>query len=303
MSFNSASSSTSSPFSLAAYSTTNSYPARHYPYPYPYHNQTRMGNSTSPELSEPEDSDNLDDDEPSDTDSYGPPSPGSSIFLRGPTKNGADLAPARTMRVASKSNLRLPPLVNLDPQPPNPLYSSRNPTPKAQMEKLPPIYTQFMREFSIAPTATPQLPPTDPPSVPKATVAELRRQNINPYWVVLPRFGETCPFADKPSCSRTDWRPAMWERHVQTHLPDTMKEFWECPHCFRPFNRKCAFVNHLRKTRTECGVKGTLDMVHESDWKGRWFHEPMPLRYDNTPVVRPIHDLVHHSFRNKTSRV
>jgi len=261
------------------------------------------GRLRSPHFSEEDDEeDELDDDDDDDgsdddSDNGGPPQSTTSSFAdkhsspihsfnsRSPTTinggfNYPPISSSTSMHPSlgpqSKASLRLPPLLINDPSKPP--------------SKLPPIYTQFMREFSAAPPSGgptgSHLPSANPPSVPHETCAELRKQNVNPHWVVLPRFGDPCPFSDKNSCMRRDWRPAMWERHVQTHLPDTMKEFWECPHCFRPFNRKCAFVNHLRKTRTECGVKGTLDQIPESMWRDRWFHEPMPLRYPEGDIQR-----------------
>jgi len=190
------------------------------------------------------------------------------------------LASKHLIHPVRDASLRLPPLLNHAHQPR--MYPGRG-------EALPPLYRQFMRELSSNPATPPALPDVDPPSVPRETCIELRKNHINPGWVVLPAFGEPCHFRSKESCFRADWRNAMWERHIQTHLPATMKEFWECPHCLRPFNRKCAFVNHLRKTKTECGSRGTLEMTPESRWKDMWFHEPMPLRHPEDVPRRRWH--------------
>lgn len=202
---------------------------------------------------------------------------------RPPTRDGLTILPSMHLihPAVRDASLRLPPLLN---NPHARLYQGQG-----QGESLPPLYRQFMRELSSNPSTPPALPDVDPPSVPRETCVELRKYHINPAWVVLPPFGEPCHFRSKESCFRADWRNAMWERHIQTHLPSTMKEFWECPHCLRPFNRKCAFVNHLRKTKTECGSRGTLEMTPESRWKDLWFHEPMPLRHPEDVPRRRWH--------------
>ncbi|KZS91932.1 hypothetical protein SISNIDRAFT_550709 [Sistotremastrum niveocremeum HHB9708] len=161
--------------------------------------------------------------------------------------------------------------------PPASSISSSSSTHSRSSSSTPPSHTPF-QPLIVPSTPNRNSPSQNPSSIPAQSCTKLRHFNIDPQLVVLPPPGVSCPWSSKPSCQRTDWRPAMWERHIQTHLPDALKEYWECPNCRRAFNRKCAFVSHLRKTKTDCLLKANLDGVREDEWKAKWFHEPMPLR-------------------------
>jgi len=116
----------------------------------------------------------------------------------------------------------------------------------------------------------------DPPSVPPESCRKLREHGINPHWLIKPPLGTPCHWrAQSCSTMRVDWRPGDWERHLQTHLPDDLKPYWDCPGCMKTFNRKDSFKRHLKRPETACSAR--VDVVTSSEWETIYYHEPLSL--------------------------
>lgn len=119
-------------------------------------------------------------------------------------------------------------------------------------------------------------PTADPPGIPSESCKRMREHGVDPNWIVKPPLGQPCHWRPT-SCStvRVDWRPGDWERHLQTHLPDSLKAFWACPGCSKTFNRKDSFKRHLKRPETACSAR--VDVVNSNEWEVIFYHEPLPL--------------------------